>query len=109
MTAYELAQQAGVAYKTVYNLMAERTVPQPSVVGRVAEALDSTAEWIMNGQGRQTVQQRSVASEQTVDTAVSFLARQFGVTHDELLKVVTDGVSALRSKGPLVYDVKRKS
>jgi len=55
LTHIQLAVKAQIAYKTVYNVLSGKKEPRPSIIGRLASALDTTPEYLLTGKGERAV------------------------------------------------------
>jgi len=58
MNNYDLATKASVGYRTIHTLLNSDSTPNASTVGKVAKALGTTPEWLLDGTGeRNSVQE----------------------------------------------------
>jgi transcriptional regulator with XRE-family HTH domain len=48
---YELAKKAGIAYRTVHSIMHKKVEPSNKVIVAVAEALGTSVDYLMTGEG----------------------------------------------------------
>jgi len=58
VTQWQLAVGARVSYKTVHNLLSEKMEPRPSTIGRIADALGTTPDFLLTGTGRAVVREQ---------------------------------------------------
>jgi len=108
LSQFELAKKSGVSGRTIYNALKTKQSLRPSILGRLADALGVSVEYLRTGvdvpaytgkstSGSQVHEAPAVYStnnEMSVQKAIKFISEQFGMPEhlfwDCLKKVVEE-------------------
>ena len=100
----ELAGKADVSYRTIYSVMHGMATPRNRIVGRIAAALGTSGQYLLNGTGKKSIPPEKeqeagtdhsetgdkMQGPSTIDQAIKLLSVQFRIPEAEILRAITD-------------------
>lgn len=97
MTKTDLCRESGVSYRAIVNIADGTNAPQPVTAGRLAKALGTSAEYLIEGSGERNVHREEKptwgslpAQDHERFGAIGVLSRWSGVPQERILDLIVE-------------------
>ena len=95
----DLARESGVSYAQIRNLIRGRCAPYPQTVAKIARALGTTSEYIIEGSGERTIHREpgpvwtnAQPGQEKLIEAVATISAQTGLPKEKIIDVLCEEI-----------------